>query len=123
MAIVYEQKIRCGKCHGRHRYPIQVQACYGVLGDVWPCSWQLEVLLPTGDPDEPYYEGVAECGAPSRMREDGTGYDCEAGHEHTFAEARQRAGWDYAEDADEARQLMKYGTEPRDLVTGGAFAW
>jgi hypothetical protein len=84
--------------------------------ETWPCDWLTRGTRPTGDPDEPYYEGIFECGAPSRMRPDGTGYDCEAGHEHTYAQARQAAGWEYAEDDDEAGRLAKLGVEPRTIT-------
>jgi hypothetical protein len=54
-------------------------------------------------------------GAPTYLRPDGTGYDCELGHEHTYEQARQAQGWDYASDAGEAALLAKYGTEPREM--------
>jgi hypothetical protein len=114
-----EAGIRCGSCKGRHATVSLVQRCYvaaGKIEGVWPCSWLMEAPIATGDPDEPYYPGIVECGAPTRMRADGTGYDCANGHEHTYAEARQAQGWDYAEDAMEAAYLAKYGTEPRTLV-------
>jgi hypothetical protein len=109
--------IRCGKCGNRHRFTIQVRACYGFLSPdgPWPCSWMMEVALATGDPHEPYYQGIIECGAPTYLRPDGTGYDCELGHEHTYEQARQTQGWDYASDAGEAALLAKYGTEPREM--------
>jgi hypothetical protein len=123
MAIVYDPKIRCGSCGSYHRYVIQVRACYGVLPEgTFPCSWLTEALLATGDPDEPYYPGIVECGAPAHLRADGTGYDCEAGHEHTTAEARQAQGWEYCSDTDEAKQLARVGVEPRTM-TGQIWPW
>jgi hypothetical protein len=113
-----ETGIRCGSCKRRHATAQEVLRCYvaaGKIEDVWPCSWLIEAALATGDPDEPYYPGIVECGAPTRMRADGSGYDCANGHEHTTAEARCEQNWDYAEDAGEAALLAKYGTEPRDI--------
>ena len=69
----------------------------------------------TGDPDEPCYPAIVECGAPTRYRADGTGYDCESGHEHTDAQARQAQGWDYAGDDGEALLLARAGVEPREV--------
>jgi len=111
--------IRCGSCRSRHLTRDEVLRCYvaaGRIKDVWPCSWLVEGPIPTGDPDEPYYQGIYECGAPSRMRADGTGYDCDDGHEHTDAEARQAQGWDYAADDDEARGLARNFVEPRTMA-------
>lgn len=117
-----QEGIRCGSCKRRHATAQEVLRCY-VAADkiegVWPCSWLIEAALATGDPDEPYYAAVVECGAPTRMRADGTGYDCAAGHEHTDAQVMAERGMAYAEDDLEAAYLAKYGTEPRDLVTGG----
>ncbi len=104
--------IRCGKCHGRHHAPAQVRACYAETG----CSWLISVGR-----DEDGGEVVIECGYPTTF--DARGWRCEAGHEHVRDEVRSREGWAYAEDAAEARSLTKYGTEPRDLVTGGPFRW
>jgi hypothetical protein len=115
--------IRCAsgaaRCHGRHATPDEVFRCYVAAGKIdgaWPCGWQYEGAIPTGDPEEPYYRGILECDAPARERANGTGYDCADGHEFTTAEARAAAGWDYAEDAMEAAYLAKHGTEPRTLV-------
>jgi hypothetical protein len=114
--------IKCGSCRSRHLTKDEIFRCYvaaGKVEGVWPCGWQYEGLIATGDPDEPYYRGVVECDAPARERADGSGHDCSDGHEHTYAQARSEQGWDYAEDDLEAAYLAKYGTEPRDLVTGG----
>lgn len=40
------------------------------------------------------------------------GYTCEAGHDHVYAEVRDREGWEYAEDEDEARQLARADATP-----------
>lgn len=111
--------VRCGSCRSRHVTADQVLRCYvakGLIKDTWPCGWQYEGLIATGDPDEPFYRGIVECDAPARLRADGTGYGCLVGHEHTYAEARQAQGWDYAEDDDEAKNLAKAGVEPRTMT-------
>jgi hypothetical protein len=115
--------IKCGSCRSRHLTKEQVLSCYveaGKIEGMWLCGWQYKGLIATGDPDEPYYEGILECDAPARMRADGTGYDCLRGHEHTTAEARQAQGWEYCEDDDEAKQLARAGVEPRTM-TGQAW--
>jgi hypothetical protein len=113
-----EGTIKCGAGDHRHATAYQVLCCYvaaGLIDGAWPCGWLYEGPVPTGDPDEPYYRGIIECPAPARMRADGTGYECLAGHEHTYAEARQAAGWDYAEDDEEAERMSRYGVEPRTM--------
>lgn len=82
--------------------------------DEWPCDWLIEYR------DE---DGVStrECGAP--CRETDTGWACQRGHEHVTAQVRAEQGWDYAADPSEATLLARYGTEPRDMATGGAFQW
>ena len=110
--------VRCGSCKDRHPSAYLVLCCYVAAGKVdgaWPCSWLVEAALATGDPDEPFYPAIVECGAPARYRADGTGYDCEAGHEHTDAQARQAQGWDYAGDDGEALLLARAGVEPREV--------
>jgi hypothetical protein len=111
--------IRCGSCRSRHLTTADVLACYvakGLITDMWSCGWQYEGAIATGDPDEPWYLGIIECDAPAQLRADGTGYDCLAGHEHTYAEARQAQGWEYCEDDDEAGRLAKLGVEPRTMT-------
>jgi hypothetical protein len=113
-----------GQCPGWHETAEAVRRCYvaaGRIDGLWTCGWQFEGAIATGDPDEPYYRGILECDAPARERADGSGYDCEAGHEHTYAEARQAQGWDYA-DEDEAAGLAKAGVEPRTM-TGQVWPW
>jgi hypothetical protein len=106
-------------CHGSHATATAVFRCYvaaGRIDGLWTCGWQHEGLIATGDPDEPYYQGIVECDAPARMYPDGTGYACTDGHSHTFAEARAAQGWEYAEDDDEARRLAGLGVEPRTMT-------
>jgi hypothetical protein len=115
---------KCGSCRERHEHIEQVKQCFGLDVGLYlgPCTWQTQGrTITTGDPEEPYYydaEGVTECGAKMYAREDGTGYDCLNGHDHTTAEARYNQGWDYAEDEDEAKQLVKAGVEPRHIEDG-----
>ena len=101
--------------------------------ETWPCDWLVERAFREGLPpmtgeeldefdgwDGPEYT-VVDCGAPCTARADGSGWDCESGHEYTTLEARHAQRWDYAEDAVEAGRLAGAGIEPRDLVTGGDF--
>jgi hypothetical protein len=107
------------RCHGSHATREDVYRCWvaaGRIAGLWSCGWQYEGAVATGDPDEPYYRGILECDAPTRMYQDGTGYSCTDGHDHTFAEARQAQGWDYCEDSDEATQLARAGVEPRTMT-------
>ena len=99
----------CGKCKLPHSYVAQVRHCYGLPDlTVWPCSWLMEGRDEDG---VTYYD----CGARTRFRADGTGYDCDLGHEHTYAEAREAQGWDYAEDAEEAKRLARVGVAAREM--------
>src|SRR5271166_156790 len=111
--------IKCGVSRDhRHVTPGEVYRCYvkaGRIIGVWPCGWQYEGLIATGDPEEPYYRGIVECGAPTRERANGSGYDCKAGHEHTYAQWMAEHGMAYAEDDLEAAYLAKAGVEPREL--------
>lgn len=112
--------IRCGACKSRHATKEDVLSCYvgkGLIKDMWPCGWQYEGDIATGDPDEPYYRGIVSCDAPARERADGSGYDCLAGHEHTYAQWMAEHGMAYAEDDLEAAYLAKAGVEPRELAT------
>jgi hypothetical protein len=109
-------RIRCAAgadtCPGEHATAYEVFCCYvtaGKIEGVFPCSWLMEV---PGE-DGPYH---VECGAPSRMYSDGTGYSCALGHSHTDAQARQAQGWDYAADAGEAEQLARAFVEPRTMT-------
>lgn len=111
--------IRCGSCRSRHLTRAQILHCYVEAGKIegkFICGWQYEGAIATGDPDEPFYRGVIECDAIATIRSDGSGFDCEAGHEHTNAQARQEQGWEYAEDFGEAEQLAKAGVEPRTMT-------
>ena len=93
------------------------------------CGWMVEHrgqwVEYEVEPGEWYGEwtepGVRECGA--KVTETDRGWTCDAGHGHVFMEVRHAEGWDYAEDDGDAMNLTKAGTEPRDLVTGGAYRW
>lgn len=76
--------------------------------ETWPCTWLIEGYGEDGLVHD-------ECGAATRYRPDGSGYDCATGHEHTYAEARQAQGWDYAADEGEAFGLARAGVEPREM--------
>jgi hypothetical protein len=111
--------IKCGSCRSRHLTKDEVLRCYvakGLIKDRFICGWQYEGAIATGDPDEPYYRGIVECDAIATIRPDGSGFDCEAGHEHTNAEARQEQGWEYCSDQGEADQLARAGVEPRTMA-------
>lgn len=64
------------------------------------CGWLLEAH------DE---DGLTtrECGAALHFTE--TGYHCDRGHSHTYAEVRHTQGWDYAHDEIEASRLGQTG--------------
>lgn len=92
----------------------------------FPCGWAVERLVGgywVDDEDGPWFieaeRIVEECGATAT--EDARGWSCEAGHSHVFAEVRHAEGWEYAEDAEEARRLTMAGVAPCDLVTGAPF--
>lgn len=118
--------ITCGKCFKTHASTIAVKACYGGA-DIGPCTWLVERTFTYEDPETGEVWGfedgpqIVDCGAETIYTN--RGYECAAGHSHVNAEVRFAEGWDYAEDAEEAARLSKYGTQPRDLVTGGAFRW
>lgn len=100
-------------CHGRHATVAEVRECFEAKRDgAWPCTWLIEGLIPTGDPDEPYYRGTFECGAPTQYTDDRGSYECTAGHDFIPPEVRQEQGWDYAADRDEAMGLAKAGVLP-----------
>ena len=101
--------IRCGNCKSHHETVHDVRECYDAGKYLGPCTWLVMI-----DGEDGSY--TAECEAPMYERYDNTGYECTAGHEHTFAEARMAQGWDYAADADEASQLARHGTEPRTMT-------
>lgn len=116
--------IRCGKCSQTHASSIAVRACYG--GSVIaPCEWLVKRTHSYYDEEYGWCGGedgpsIEDCGAEAIY--DDRGFACAAGHSHVNSEIRYAEGWDYAEDAEEASQLTRYGTEPRDLVTGGYFS-
>jgi len=105
-------KFRCGKCKGRHHAVAQVRACCAGTA----CTWMIQDGV-----NEDGEAVIVDCGYPTTY--DARGWRCEAGHEHVRDEVRHGEGWDYASDEGEAELLAKYGTEPRDMATGGAFLW
>lgn len=82
------------------------------------CSWMVERVIYIGDDEEGYEQDVRieECGAEAVFHNNG--FHCTAGHEHTSMEARERAGWDYAEDAYDAAVITKGGREFRPMGPG-----
>lgn len=118
--------IRCGKCKETHQSVHAVQSCYQG-STVAACSWLVERCSAYQDPETGEWLGgedgpsIVECGAEAIFTD--WGFECAAGHSHVRAEVRHAEGWDYAEDHGEAELLSRWGTEPRDLVTGGAFRY
>jgi hypothetical protein len=107
--------ITCGNCKGTHLTVEGVRRCYA--GTAHPCGWQFEARDRWGTlRDEDGGAIVRECDALSW--DNGRAFVCEAGHEHVWAEARAREGWEYAEDADEARSLAKAGIMPVGMDGG-----
>ncbi|MGP3953472.1 hypothetical protein [Streptomyces sp. 7N604] len=64
------------------------------------CDWLVEDY----DEDGPT---TRDCGA--RVHHTDTGWCCERGHSHTYAEHRHAQGWDYCDDAIEAARLAQVG--------------
>ena len=118
--------ITCGKCKATHASVAAVKACFAGA-TIAPCNWLVERTHWYQDPETGDWWGgedgpsIEDCGAEAIYTD--RGFECAAGHSHVTAEIRWAEGWDYAEDAGEAARLTKYGTEPRDLVTGGAFRY
>ncbi len=110
-------KIKCGNCKATHGSVEAVRLCYGGA-TIEPCYWLIEGWIEDFDGG---HKAIIECGADAIY--DGRGFECVAGHSHVAADVRQAEGWDYAEYRGEAAALVRAGTEPRDLVTGGAFRW
>lgn len=114
--------ITCAKCTKTHQSVAAVRACHQGA-EIGTCGWLIEVRDRWGVcRDEDGRQIIRECDAECIFTE--TGWSCAAGHEYTDMETRHAQGWDYAESAEEAKSMMRHSTtEPRDLVTGGAFAW
>jgi hypothetical protein len=111
--------ITCGNCHETHRSVEAVRRCYA--GTAHPCGWQWEERDRWGFvTDEDGRRIVRECKALAW--DDGRATTCEDGHEHVSAEARAAEGWDYAEDADEARRLASVGVASVGM-DGGSIAY
>jgi hypothetical protein len=75
-----------------------------------PCGWLVEHREFDG---YDVAEWVADCGA--ELVESARGWACAAGHEHTFAEVRDREGWDYAQDGYDVAVLAHGGKEARPM--------
>lgn len=104
-------------CKGSHRSVAEVKACFAAkVAGAWPCTWLIEGPIPTGDPDEPYYKGTFECGAPARYTDEEGSYTCDEGHAHTPAWVRDRQGWDFAADRGEAEALALAGVLPVEFA-------
>jgi hypothetical protein len=85
-------------CGQRHRFAATARRCE--RGETFACAWAVEYAFE----GEPY---VRDCGATAW--EDERGWECEAGHAHVFPAAREREGWEYAEDEQEAGLLARAG--------------
>lgn len=103
-----EMAFKCGNCKNKHVSAADGRACYAgkFAPFIAPCSW----LVQDYGEDGPC---VRECGADATVTE--RGFTCTAGHSHVDAEYREREGWDYAHDPQEARQLMKAGVFPMTM--------
>lgn len=97
--------ITCGNCKKTHRSVEAVRRCYA--GEAYPCGWQWEERDRWGVVYDENGPVIHECEALAW--DTGRALVCEDGHEHVWAEARAAEGWDYAEDADEARRLARVG--------------
>ena len=115
--------ITCGSCKVTHASVIAVKACFAGAA-IAPCNWLVERFYPgeyVGDEGDWMEEQTLteDCGAEAIYSD--RGFTCDVGHSHVNIQYRRNEGWDYAEDAMEAKRLTAAGTEPRDFVTGGAF--
>jgi len=104
-------RIRCRSgwegCTGQHESAIEVKSCFQAKADgAWPCSWLMEGRYDDGS------LFTFACDAPTRCTDDEGSYECDRGHSHVPAEVRNRQGWDYAEDHEEALQMVKAGVRP-----------
>lgn len=111
-----------GTCNGSHETAAEVKDCYrrAHTPGGWPCSWLVEVALRTGDPDEPYYKGIVECGLLTLPVEKTGGYECEGGHDFIPPQYLAEHGMAYASDDFEAKALAKAGVLPL-AMRGGAY--
>lgn len=83
---------KCASCDAEDGHPA-----------TWPCAWLVEHYTEDG-------VSARDCGAPAW--ETPTGWRCRDGHEHVRAEVRYAQGWEYAEDAEEARHMARNGVRP-----------
>jgi hypothetical protein len=111
--------ITCGNCKSTHYSVEGVRRCYA--GQAGPCSWQSYARDRWGYlTDEDGARIVLNCDALAW--DNGRAFVCEAGHEHVWAQNRADEGWEYAEDADEARTLAKAGVMPVGM-DGGSISY
>src|SRR5256885_7584907 len=91
-----------------HQSAAGVKECYRKARTPggFPCTWHVPHYTEDG-------RGERECGALSKMTEDG--YECEAGHTHVDAEIMDRRGQAYASDDAEAERLIKAGMTPLNM--------
>lgn len=104
--------IACGNCGGTHYSVDAVRRCHS--SETWRCDWHVE------DENE---DGPFSRACRALAWETPDGWECEAGHAHVSAEHREAQGWDYAEDAEEARRLAKVGVMPMKMDGSGPFTW
>jgi hypothetical protein len=114
-------RIRCRSgwegCTGQHATAAEVKSCFQARADgAWPCSWLLEGRYDDGS------RHTYACGAPTRYTDERGSYECDRGHDHVPADVRYEQGWEYAEDADEAKRLVRAGVRPVQL-DGDAWVW
>ena len=107
-------QIQCGHCHQSHASIAAVKAC--AAGNLFPCHWAVEfpgrwVVVDDETGESDYIEGgIRDCGADAIATE--RGWTCAVGHEHVNTQTRWNEGWDYAEDAGEAMNLVRAGRQP-----------
>ncbi len=85
------------------------------------CTWAVERTTWVDDPEfgpEPWTR-IEDCGAEVAHTDDR--WECAAGHAHVSAEARDREGWDYAEDAYDAAVIASGGRTPVPATPGATW--
>lgn len=94
---------------GAHATVDNVRRCY-LDQSAEICNWLIEIPAHWVEEIEDFVDArQVECGMLAWELPEGRGWTCEAGHEHIHAEVRDREGWDYAEDLDEAKRLAAVG--------------
>lgn len=109
MAITCGNRAKHDGQTGTHTTVDLVRACY-LDPNTFTCDWLVEVPAHWVEEIEDFVDAqIVECGALAWELPDNRGWTCENGHEHIRAEVRDREGWDYAEDREEAKRLAKVG--------------